>query len=81
MPDDAFFAGKQLYVKVAQDKNCDIDGLMRIMGRYPGGSSAVVYVEKTGQKYKLCGARSVAYKAELVEELERYLGKENVVVK
>jgi DNA polymerase-3 subunit alpha len=54
---------------------------MRIMGRYPGGSSAVVYVEKTGQKYKLCGARSVAYKAELVEELERYLGKENVVVK
>ena len=81
VPDDAFFAGKQLYVKVAQDKNCDIDGLMRIMGRYPGGSSAVVYVEKTGQKYKLCGARSVAYKAELVEELERYLGKENVVVK
>ena len=81
VPDDAFFAGKQLYVKLAQDKNCDIDGLMRIMKRYPGGSSAVVYVEKTGQKYKLCGARSVAYQAELISELEQYLGPENVVVK
>ena len=55
--------------------------MMRIMGRYPGGSSVVVYVEKTGQKYKLCGTRSVSYQAKLVEELQNYLGKENVVVK
>ena len=37
--------------------------------------------KKTGQKYKLCGARSVAYQAELISELEQYLGPENVVVK
>lgn len=81
VPDDLFFTGKQMYVKLAQDKDCDVDGMMRIMGRYPGGSSVVVYVEKTGQKYKLCGTRSVSYQAKLVEELQNYLGKENVVVK
>ncbi|WP_066644773.1 DNA polymerase III subunit alpha [Christensenella timonensis] len=81
VPDDAFFAGKQMYVKIAQDMPCDVDGLIRITSRYPGGSSVVVYVEKTGQKYKLTGGRSVAYRAELLSELVEYLGKENVVVK
>ncbi|MEA5004525.1 MAG: hypothetical protein VB081_13650, partial [Christensenella sp.] len=59
----------------------DVDGLMRIMARHPGNNSVVVYVEKTGQKYKLTGARSVAYHADLLSELEAYLGKANVVVK
>ncbi len=81
VPDDSFFAGKQLFVKIALGTDCDVDGLMRIAGRYPGNNSAVVYVEKTGQKYKLTGARSVAYKAELVDELKAYLGEENVIVK
>lgn len=81
VPDDSFFAGKQLFVKLAQDGDCDVDGLMHIMGRYPGNNSAVVFVEKTGQKYKLTGGRSVAYKAELMDELAAYLGEENVIVK
>ncbi len=81
VPDDLFFRGKQLYVKLAKDQDCDVDGMMRIMSRYPGGSSVVVYVEKTGQKYKLCGTRSVSYQAKLMEELENYLGEENVIVK
>lgn len=81
VPDDSFFAGKQLFVKIAQDTECSVDGLMRIVGRYPGNNSAVVFVEKTGQKYKLTGGRSVAYKAELIDELKAYLGEGNVVVK
>ncbi|MEG0702900.1 MAG: DNA polymerase III subunit alpha, partial [Christensenella sp.] len=63
IPDDAFYADKQLYVKLAEGADCNIDGLMSIVRRYPGNSSVVVYVEKTGQKYKLMGAHSVAYKA------------------
>ena len=81
VPDDAFFEGKQLYVKIAQDTPCDVDGLVHITSRYPGNSSVVVYVEKTGQKYKLTGGRSVAYRADLLDELKGYLGAENVVVK
>ncbi|MEG0257966.1 MAG: DNA polymerase III subunit alpha, partial [Christensenella sp.] len=81
IPDDAFYADKQLYVKLAEGADCNIDGLMSIVRRYPGNSSVVVYVEKTGQKYKLMGAHSVAYKAGFVDELKAYLGADNVVVK
>ena len=80
-PDESFFAGKQIYVKIAKDRGCSVDGLMNITKRYPGNSSLGVYVEKTGQKYKLCGSRSVCYQAKFLEELKDYLGEENVIVK
>ncbi len=78
-PDDAFFTGKQLYVKVPA--GCNVDGLVGITSRYPGHGSAIVLVEQTGQKYKLTGNRSVRYCAELIEKLKGYLGAPNVVVK
>ncbi len=79
VPDEAFFTGKQLYVKVPADR--DVDGLFKITSRHRGNSSVGVVVDKTGQRYKLCGNRSVRYCAELVEELKEFLGGENVVVK
>ncbi len=79
VPDEAFFVGKQCYVKVPPQ--CDVDNLMRLTAKHRGNNSIVVYVEKTGQKYKLCGNRSVCYSAELMEQLKQLLGAENVVVK
>jgi DNA polymerase-3 subunit alpha len=79
IPDDAFFSGKQFYVKVTPDR--DVDGLLKITARHRGDSGIVVYVEQTGQKYKLCGGRSVRYSAELLDELKAFLGEGNVVVK
>ncbi|MEG1393438.1 MAG: DNA polymerase III subunit alpha [Christensenellaceae bacterium] len=81
VPDDAFYAGKQLYVKLAKDVPCNIDGLMQIIKDYPGNNSVVVYVEAKEQKYKLCGTRSVAYSAKMAEQLKAYLGEENVIFK
>ncbi len=79
MPDESFYAGKQLFVKI--DADHDVDDLMKVAASHPGASSAVVYVESTGQKYKLTGGRSVRYCVQLVEQLKAALGEANVVVK
>ncbi len=81
IPNEAFFEGKQLFVKMTAHTGCDVDGLLKIAAAHPGNSSIVVYVEKTGQTYQLTGGRSVRYSAELVGELRGYLGEANVVVK
>ncbi len=81
VPNDAFYNGKQFYVKVPEAGDSDVDGLLAISGRYPGNSSIVVFVEKTNQKYKLTGGRSVRYCAALAEELKAYLGSDNLVIK
>ncbi|MDL2237459.1 DNA polymerase III subunit alpha [Christensenellaceae bacterium OttesenSCG-928-K19] len=80
-PDEAFFKGKQLYAKIPDKEGCDVDGLLAITTHHPGENSIVVFVEKTGQKYKLCGGRSVRYCADLIDLLNEYLGEENIVVK
>lgn len=78
MADESVYAGKQLYVKVTPEH--DVDELMQVAARHKGSSSIVVYVEKTGQKYKLKGARSVRYSEALVVELKERLGEKNVVM-
>jgi len=80
-PQSNEFAGKTLYLKLAQDTNADMDGLLHIAKLHPGRSSAIVYVEATGQKFKLGGRSSIHYSASLINELQSYLGKENVVMK
>jgi DNA polymerase-3 subunit alpha len=79
MPDESFYAGKQLFVKI--DADHDVDDLMKVAAAHPGASSAVVYVESTGQKYKLTGGRSVRYCVQLVERLKDALGEANVIVR
>ncbi len=79
--DDPLYQGKQLYVKLPKDVPCNLEGLFNITKDYLGTNSIVVYIEKTELKYKLGGAKSVAYNTKMVKELKDYLGEENVCFK
>lgn len=81
VPDEVAFAGKQLFLKLAEEEPADLEGVARITRKYPGKNSVIVYEEATKQKFQLSNARGVCYNTQLLEELEEYLGKENVVMK
>lgn len=79
-PEAGEFAGKTLYLKLASGAGADMDGLADIARRHPGRGGAIVFVEETGQKFKLGGKSSVRYSGALLDELKGYLGAENVVM-
>ncbi|MGI6152461.1 MAG: DNA polymerase III subunit alpha [Christensenellaceae bacterium] len=81
MPADEAYRGKQMYVKLAKEREVDINRFKRIARQHPGQSSIVVYIEDTGEKYRLSGTHSVQYTKKLLEELSAYLGEDNVVMK
>ena len=75
------YEGKKLFLRLAEN-NAEVVGCIReILKKYPGNRSTRVYVEDTGKRYRIAGNLSVAYTNELMTELTRYLGKENVIVK
>jgi len=75
------YEGKKLFLRMAEN-NAEVIGCIReILKKYPGNQSTRVYVENTGKQYRIAGNLSVAYTSDLMVELSRYLGEENVIVK
>jgi DNA polymerase-3 subunit alpha len=79
--EDARFQNKKLYVRIPKDMGGDTERLRRILATSPGVESVAVFVEATGERFRMNGGCKVTLTASLAGSLAAAFGSENVVIK
>ena len=79
LPADKKYDGTRLCLRIDKEDVGVVRAIKAVLGKYPGDKPTIVYAASTKKRYDLSGKQSVTYNDELKAELERLLGKENVV--
>lgn len=72
---------KTLWLKVSADSSVDINNILDITTKYRGNSKMIIYMEKTKQRLTANAENYVTIDDNIVEDLKKLLGNNNVVVK
>lgn len=78
---EAQYTGKKLYLRMAHQDSGAIRSLQAIFRRYPGENQPILYIAESSRKIRFNSDLGFAFSDASLEELRRFLGEENVVLK
>ena len=72
---------KTLWIKIPEKSNLNLDDITNVTSKFRGNSRVIVYMEETKQKFSANVENYVNISAELMTELKKLVGEQNVLSK